>query len=115
MKWLMQLVALALLLACGTWFGGWWLVPVTAALYGAWAFRQRSAVLTAGFAGALAWGALLLVDAAQGPMGRLLDIFHGLFRVSGGMIAFMTMAYAALLGASAAALARTLRRLAAPV
>ena len=30
MRWLMQLLGLTLVIAAGTWIGGWWTVPVVA-------------------------------------------------------------------------------------
>jgi hypothetical protein len=114
MKWIAQFVALTLLMAAGTWWGGWWMVPVAAAAYGAWAARQRATVLTALLAGAGAWGALLAYSASVGPVGRLTHLFGATFRMSGGTLIVLAIAYAALLAASAAALARGVRRLMTP-
>lgn len=115
MKWLVQLVVLSLLVAAGTWFGGWWMVAVVGAAYGAWGARQRVTVVTAMLGGLLGWGALLAWDASVGPVDRLMEIFRALFFPFGGMLVVLTLAYAALLCAAAAALARGLRRLASPV
>lgn len=114
MKWLAQLVGLTVVLIAGTWFAGWWFVPVAAGAWGAWAAGQRTAVLTAMLAGALAWGGLLAYDASAGPMDRLLQIFHPLLRMRGGTVIVLTIAYAALLSASAAGLTRGIRRLLTP-
>lgn len=114
MKWLTQFVALTLVIACGTWFAAWWTVPVVGAAYGAWAAAQRAAVLTAALSAAVAWGALLAYDAAVGPAARLAHVFAELFHLPGGTLAIVTLAYAALLASSAAALARGIRRLATP-
>lgn len=114
MKWLMQLVGLTLLIAAGTWIGGWWTVPVLAGAYGAWGARQHASVLTAMLAGAGAWGLLLAYDAYVGPVVRLTQLFGTMFRMSGMTLAILTVAYAALLAVSAAAFARGLRRLATP-
>ena len=114
MKWLRQLIALTVLFAAGTWFVGWWMIPVLGAAYGAWAANQRLTLITTTLAATLAWGGLLAYDAAAGPMGRLLDVLGALFRVPGAALLVLTLAYAALLAASAAALTRGLRRLATP-
>ncbi len=114
MRWILQVVVLTLLLAAGTWFAGWWFVPLASAAYGAWAANQRAAVLTAMFAGALAWTALLAYDASVGPMGRLTDVLTGALRFPGSTVVMLTVAYAALLGATAAAFARGARRLLSP-
>ena len=111
MKWLTQLLIVSVLIATLTWFAGWWMVPVVGAAYGAWAFDRRLTLVTATLAAVIGWGALLLVDAAAGPVGRLLQVFGALFRVPGGGLVVLTLAYAALLAVSAAALARGLRRL----
>ncbi len=111
MRWLMQLLGLTLVIAAGTWIGGWWTVPVVAGAYGAWAARQHGAVLTAMLAGAGAWGLLLAYDASVGPVGRLTQLFGTMFRMSGMTLVVLTVAYAALLAVSAAAFARGVRRL----
>ena len=113
MKWLVHLVLLSALLAGGTWFAGWWMVPVLGAAYGAWAASKRLTLITAALAGALSWGVILAYDASAGPMGRLLQVIGALFRVPGAALIVLTLAYAALLAVSAAALARGVRRLAA--
>lgn len=114
MKWLMQLVALTLVIAAGTWIGGWWTVPVIAGAYGAWGARHHAAVLTAMLAGAAAWSLLLAYDASVGPVVRLTQLFGTMFRMSGITLVILTVAYAALLAVSAAAFARGVRRLLAP-
>ncbi len=115
MKGILQFVALTVVIALGTWWGGWWMVPLAAAAYGAWRAAQRTVVFTAMVAGASAWGVLLVYDGAAGPVGRLSQLFGNVFRLSSGTLLMVTLAYAALLAASAAALARGIRRLMTPV
>lgn len=114
MKWLRELVVLSLLLAAGTWFIGWWMVPVVGGAYGVWAASRRLTLITVALAAVLAWGALLAFAASAGSMGRLLQVLGGVFRVPGGALMVLSLAYAALLAVSAAALTRGLRRLAIP-
>lgn len=114
MKWLIQLIVVSVLMATLTWFAGWWMVPVIGAAYGAWAARQRLTLVTATLSAVLGWGALLAYDASAGPLGRLLQVLGALFRLPGAAIVVLTLAYAALLAVSAAALARSLRRLVMP-
>ncbi|MBA4070690.1 MAG: hypothetical protein C0497_02490 [Gemmatimonas sp.] len=114
MKWLMHLAGLTLVIAAGTWIGGWWMVPVVAGAYGAWGTRQPAAVLTAMLAGGGAWGLLLAYDASVGPVLRLTQLFGTMFRMSGMTLVILTVAYAALLAVSAAAFVRGIRRLMAP-
>src|SRR3989304_57170 len=115
MKWLKQLVALTVLIAAGTWWAGWGVGPVVPAARGAWGARQHAAVLTAMLAGAGAWSALLLYDASVGPLGRLTQLFGTMFRMSGITLVVLTVGHAARLAVSAAAFARGVRRLLAPV
>jgi hypothetical protein len=115
MKWIMHLAGLTLVMAAGTWMAGWWMVPVVAGAYGAWGARRHAAALTAMLAGAAAWSLLLVYDASVGPVGRLTHLFGTMFRMSGTTLVILTVAYAALLGVSAAAFARSLRRLMEPV
>jgi hypothetical protein len=114
MKWLIQLIVVSVLMATLTWFAGWWMVPVIGAAYGAWAARQRLTLVTATLSAVLGWGALLAYDASAGPLGRLLQVLGALFRLPGAALVVLTLAYAALLAVSAAALARSLRRLVMP-
>jgi hypothetical protein len=114
MKWITQLVALSLVLVLGTWLGGWWMVPAIAAAYGAWDARQRLTLITALVAGVASWAALLAWTASTGPMGRLLAVLARLFRMPGGAIVVLTLAYGGLLAVTAAAVARGLRRMILP-
>jgi hypothetical protein len=114
MKWLLYLAGLTLVMAAGTWWGGWWMVPVAAALFGAWRAHARDATLTAMLAAACAWSALLLFDASRGPVGRLTHLFGAIFHMSDATLLILTVAYAALLAATAAACARGIRRLVTP-
>ena len=112
MKWLMQLFILSVVFAAGTWFGGWWLVPVIGGLFGAWAASQRLVLITATLAGAMSWGALLAYDASAGPLGQLLHLFGAILHVPGSALVVLAIAFASLLAVSAAAFTRGVRLLA---
>lgn len=114
MKWITQLVALSTALAAATWLVGWWMLLLVAAAYGAWQARARATVWTATLAGALSWSLLLGYDAVVGPAGRLSALMGAMIHASRFTFAVLTVCYAALLCASAAAFARTLRRLTLP-
>jgi hypothetical protein len=114
MKWFLTVIALTLVIAAGTWFGGWPVVVVVGASWGVGAAHQRGAVATAVLAGAHAGGGLLAYDASAGPMGRLLQLFETMFPMPGALLVGLTRAYAALLCGASAALARSLRRLMTP-
>ena len=115
MRWLGHLIVLTLVMAAGTWLAGWWFVPIAGGVYGAWAAAERASVITAMLASAFAWIALLVFDAWSGPMARLTEVLGGVLHFSGSTLVVLAIAYAALLGACAAAFARSVRRLASPV
>lgn len=89
-----------------TWAVGWWTVPIVG---GAWAFVKRddaAAPLLAGLAAMLAWGILLLLGAVSGPVGTVMRVVGEAMRIGPAGLLALTLVYAALLGASAAALVR---------
>lgn len=101
------LIAIVLMIA-GTWFLGWWTVPIVGAL---WGFHRRSdaaVTLLAGAAGATAWGALLFWQSTQGPVARLVELLGTLLQVGPVAVLVLTVVYPGLLAASAAALVRAL-------
>ncbi len=108
MKWFLTFVALSALIAAGTWFGGWPVVAVIGAGWGAGSARKRGVIFTAALAGAAGWGALLAWDALTGPVGRLLQVFGAFSHLPGSAFVVLTVAYPALLCAAAAALTRGL-------
>ena len=115
MKWITQFVVVSAAVALGTWFGGWWMVPVVGALYGAWGVRQHLTTVTALLAGIAGWGALLALTAMSGPaVGRLLGVLGALLHMPGRAFVVLTLAYGGLLAVTAAAAARGLRRMVTP-
>ena len=104
-------LAWSALAALGTWTIGWWAVPLVAGAAGA--FGQRPSLAAAG--AALAWAALLGLDAASGRLAVLAALLGGLFPLPGPALVLVTLAFAALAAWSAATLARAARaRAAAP-
>ncbi|HVE77567.1 MAG TPA: hypothetical protein VNA89_01835, partial [Gemmatimonadaceae bacterium] len=83
----------------------WWLLPVTAAAWGAWAGGRRVAT-DAALAALAAWGALLLWQARHPDFGRLATRLGGVFGASPWTLVVATLLFAALLAAAAAALGR---------
>jgi hypothetical protein len=108
MRSLALLLGLVLLIAAGTAFVGWWTVPIVA---GVWtlAFPRRGAVLYAAFAGALAWGALLLQASRSGPIGQLDALLSGVMSLPPRFPLLLTLSYAALLAGAAALIAQAIR------
>lgn len=97
-------------MALGTWMIGWWTVPIVGAAWG-WAKRTDPATpLLAGGAGMVAWGALLVVSASGAPAGSVSAAVGQAMRVGPGALSALTLAYAGLLAASGAAVARAVGR-----
>lgn len=91
---------LCVLIGLGTWFGGWWAVPLAAAW---WGWRGGRPVM-AGLVAALTWG-LLLALYLPAPLGRLLRRVGALGGVSQAVPVLITLGFVALLGWSAARVA----------
>ena len=102
---LLAILVLAAALAVGTAYGGWWTVPVVAAV-GARVF-PHAPVRTAAAAGALAWGVLLGWTAWQAPASSLALRMAVLFHLPPWGFPALTLLFPALLAASAA---RAVRR-----
>lgn len=108
MRAVANLIALILTLSIATVVLGWWSVPVVA---GVWtlAARRRAAVIYASFAGAAAWGSMLLVIARVGPVGAVDGLLAQIMHVPQHALIELTMLYGALLAGSAALLAQAIR------
>lgn len=101
-----ELVIATLLMIAGTWFLGWWSVPIVGALWGLYRRRDAAVTLLAGAAGCLSWGALLGWQSTQGPVSRLVELLGTLLQVGPVAVVVLAVVYPGLLAASAAALAR---------
>ncbi|MFI5232537.1 MAG: hypothetical protein ACHQSE_08485 [Gemmatimonadales bacterium] len=108
MMLLSRLVLLATAFAIATFVLGWWAVPLVAAVYAAISAAQRSSAVVSGVAAMLAWGALLAIDAARGPVGTLAAELAGILQLRPVGIYAVTIAYPGLLAISAAILTRAL-------
>lgn len=95
----LAIVTLAAVIAVGTWFAGWWMVPVLAAGWQAW--RPRSAPVLVAVAAILGWAALLML-LPPAPLLRLLGRLAGLFHLPVWAMALTAPIYAGLLAWSAA-------------
>ena len=96
----------AILIALGIWFGGWWAAPAAAA---AWQLiRPGQPSWLAGLAGGLAWCGLL-ARLPWLPLGRLVMRLSGVFHLPPGGALLLALGYACLLAWSAARLVRPLR------
>lgn len=107
---LLWCATLTLAIALSTWAYGWAAVAVLPAAW-AWIRRDDAAMpLLAGLAGALAWGGLLAVQAAAGPVGRVAEVTGAAMQVGGPALYALTLAFPALLATASAGLVRGLTR-----
>lgn len=102
----LELLLLAVLMAAGTWLGGWWAVPLLAA---GWQWLRPGSAWSIGVAALLAWGGLLML-LPPAPFGRLLERLGGLLSLPGPLLLVLPLAYVLLLGWSAARLTLALRK-----
>jgi hypothetical protein len=88
---------------------GWWTVPILGAAYGV-ASGGKTPGRWAAFAGAAAWGALLVLPLARGyPVGALATRLAGAMQLPTAVLVGVTLVLPALLGGTAAVLAQGLR------
>ena len=103
--WLVLLAAIAL----GTAVLGWWAVPVVAAVWGLATPVKKGTWWRAAVAASGAWALLLLFTAIQGPVGELASKVGAVFALPGFAFVLLTLLFPAVMAASAAELAGTLR------
>jgi|LauGreDrversion4_2_1035121.scaffolds.fasta_scaffold06630_7 hypothetical protein len=107
MKRLLWTLLVAALIAVGTWGLDWWIVPAVGALTGVALRTDRLASVIAGLGAALGWGGLLAFTLSRAA-GTPLETIAPVLRMTPDRLVWVTLAFAALLGASAAALSRAL-------
>ena len=98
---LLAVLVLAAAMALGTWWLGWWAVPVLGAAWGAARYGAYPGT-TAGVAAALGWMLLLGVAALQGPMGQVSRMVGGVLSVPGWVPLALTAVFPAGLAAASA-------------
>ena len=108
MIWVMRIALLSGAFVAATAAFGWWGVVIVAAAWGAIARARRASALESGLAAIIAWGALLLLDAARGPTGTLAALIGGALQVRPLSVYVVTLAFPALLALTAALVARSL-------
>jgi hypothetical protein len=102
MRAFLRVVLLALAVALATATFGWWAVPLLGAVWGGVASPGTRPASTAGAAACLGWVLLLGVTAIQGPVWVVAQRVGGVMALPGWLFAVLTVAFAALLGGSAA-------------
>lgn len=103
--WFLALVAM---IAAGTWFVAWWMVPVVSAVWGYVKRDDASAALAAGLAGMAAWGVLLMVAASGAPHGSVMGSVGSALQVGPAALVAPTVAFPGLLAAAAAGVVRSM-------
>jgi hypothetical protein len=103
---LLEIGVLAIVIAVGTWFGGWWAAPAAAALWQL--IRPAQPSWFAGVAAVLAWCGLL-ARLPWLPLGRLVSRLSGVFHLPPGGALLFALAFTGLLAWSAARLLQPLR------
>lgn len=106
-KRIIHYVIAVLAMALGTWLIAWWTVPLVGAALGYIDRGDRIVALRAALAGVTAWVILLAVQAPFSDLRGLAAIVGDVLGVGGGALIALTLAYPALLAASAASLARS--------
>jgi hypothetical protein len=99
-------------MAALTWLLGWWGVLLAAAIVGYVFHDYDGGGWRVALSAALAWGALLAVDALVGPFDVVAGTLGGVLRVPGVALVLITLAFPALLAWSAATVTATARRIA---
>lgn len=106
-----QLWLLAGVMGLATWAGGWSGVPLVAFLWGAMRHQSRPAGAVAALAACIAWIALLLIAALQGPITLVARMIGGIVGAPAIVPVLVTLLFAAGLGWSASEVGRGVMRL----
>jgi hypothetical protein len=96
----------ALCAAAATAVGGWWTIPVLAAVWVRVLPRDAATATLCALGAASGWALLLAWDAAHGQVGAVARRVGGVFMLPGWGFVALTLLFAALLAATAAAVAR---------
>lgn len=95
--------------AVTTYAFGWWAVPLLAFAWAAFVHTRRP-VLFATVCAASAWAAMLLNDAARGPVNTVGDRFGGVLGIPSIALIGITILFAALLAWSASCVGAAVRK-----
>ena len=104
-------IFVAVAIAALTWVLGWLGVLLAALIVGFVFHDEGGGGWRIALAAALAWGALLLVDAVAGPFGALSAMLGGVLRLPGAVLVLLTLAFPAALAWSAATVVAEVRRM----
>lgn len=93
---------------------GWWAVPLAAAIFGAMTAHDRAGPVVAALGAIVAWGAILLWTATQGPVHTVAVTLGGILQTRPIAVYVLTLAFAGLLALCSAIVARAITRALAP-
>jgi hypothetical protein len=110
MRAAVRLIVFAALVAVGTVLGGWWTVPLLAALWVRLLPTGRGIRRTTALGGALGWGAILGWSARHGPVPAVATRMSAALDLPPWGFAAASLIFPALLAAAAADLFMTHRR-----
>ena len=98
----------ALVIACVTWFVGWWGVAVVALVAGAIYRREGGRPWRVALGASGGWAVLLLIDAIGGRFGHVATTVAGAMSLPAAALLLVTLLFPALIGWSAATVAGSL-------
>jgi hypothetical protein len=102
----LAVVVFAVCAAASTAAGGWWTIPLLAAAWTRVLRRDDATATICALGAASGWALLLAWDAAHGPVGAVARRVGGVFMLPGWGFVGLTLLFAALLAATAAAVVR---------
>ena len=103
-------LVVAAAMAALTWMLGWWGVLLAAAIVGFVFHREGGGGWRVALAAAVAWGALLAVDAATGSFAAVARTLAGVLGAPAPLPVLVTLVFPALLAWSAATLVAGVRQ-----
>lgn len=106
MRRALAVLVFALCAAAATAAGGWWTIPLLAAAWTRVLRRTDGTATICALGAASGWALLLAWDAAHGPAGTVARRVGGVFMLPAWGFVGLTLVFAALLAATAVAVAR---------
>lgn len=97
-----DIIVLGVAFAAGTFYVGWWSIPVIALAWGWFVGPTRRPATRAAVGAALAWVGLLAFDAVRGPAGRLARTLGATLQLPAVVLVVVTVLFAVILAWSAA-------------
>lgn len=101
-KKVIDIIVLGVAFAAGTFFVGWWSIPIIALAWGWLVGPKRRPAVRAAVGAALAWMGFLAYDTVRGPIGRLARTLGELMHLPAVVVVGVTLLFAIILAWSAA-------------